>query len=88
MDFSTESWDWLGGWLKERGLPGMAVAVADADGEVEFTIGNAPPKTFKKGDTYLIPVKTPHIAKAGAAGVKLVGTFVVEKDQPLASPAP
>jgi len=58
------------------------------DGEVEFTIGNAPPKTFKKGDTYLIPVKTPHIAKAGAAGVKLVGTFVVEKDQPLASPAP
>src|SRR5262245_12008389 len=37
MDFSTESWDWLGGWLKGRGLPGMAVAVADADGEVEFT---------------------------------------------------
>jgi quercetin dioxygenase-like cupin family protein len=58
------------------------------DGEVEFTIGNAPPKTFKKGDAYMIPVKTPHVAKAGPAGAKLVGTFVVEKDQPLASPAP
>jgi D-alanyl-D-alanine carboxypeptidase len=34
MDFSTESWDWLGDWLKRRGLPGMAVAVSDRDGLV------------------------------------------------------
>ena len=58
------------------------------EGAIEFTIGEAPPKVFKQGDTYMIPVSVPHIAKAGPAGVKLMGTFVVEKDKPLASPAP
>ena len=37
MDFSTESWDWLGDWVAGRGLPGMAVAIMDADDEVQFT---------------------------------------------------
>jgi CubicO group peptidase (beta-lactamase class C family) len=32
MNFSTQGWDWLGDWLKRRGLPGMAVAVAGPDG--------------------------------------------------------
>jgi quercetin dioxygenase-like cupin family protein len=58
------------------------------EGTIEFTIGEQPPKVFKQGDTYMIPVSTPHVAKAGPAGVKLMGTFVVEKDKPLASPAP
>jgi CubicO group peptidase (beta-lactamase class C family) len=31
MDFSTEDWEWLGAWLKRRGLPGMAVAATDRD---------------------------------------------------------
>ena len=34
MNFSTDSWDWLGDWLKRRGLPGMAVAVADRESPV------------------------------------------------------
>jgi quercetin dioxygenase-like cupin family protein len=58
------------------------------EGAIEFTVGEGPPKTFKQGDTYMIPVSVPHIAKAGPAGVKLMGTFVVEKDKPLATPAP
>lgn len=32
MDFSTDDWQWLGEFLKRRGLPGMAVAVAGPDG--------------------------------------------------------
>ena len=37
MGFSTEDWlPWLGDFLKRRGLPGMAVAVAGPDGGVEF----------------------------------------------------
>jgi hypothetical protein len=32
-------------------------------------------------------VSAPHTAKAGPNGVKLVGTFVVDKDKPIASPA-
>ena len=31
MPFSTDDWQWLGDFLKRRGLPGMAVAVADGD---------------------------------------------------------
>jgi quercetin dioxygenase-like cupin family protein len=58
------------------------------DGSMELTIGSQPPATVKQGDTYLIPATVPHIVKAGPGGVKLVATFVVEKDKPLASPAP
>jgi CubicO group peptidase (beta-lactamase class C family) len=36
MNFSNERWDWLGDWLKRRGLPGMAVAIAGRDGETAF----------------------------------------------------
>jgi CubicO group peptidase (beta-lactamase class C family) len=36
MDFSTEDWEWLGDWLERRGLPGIAIAVADEDEEVAF----------------------------------------------------
>src|SRR5437588_12333953 len=39
------------------------------DGSIEFTIGEQPSKTFKQGDSYLIPVSVPHVAKAGPAGV-------------------
>jgi quercetin dioxygenase-like cupin family protein len=58
------------------------------DGTVEFDVAGQPSKTFKQGDTYRIPVGTPHTAKAGPNGVKLIGTFVVDKDKPIASPAP
>jgi quercetin dioxygenase-like cupin family protein len=58
------------------------------DGSMELAIGSQPPATFKQGDTYMIPATVPHSVKAGPAGVKLVATFVVEKDKPLASPAP
>lgn len=67
--------------------PGAEVGYV-IDGSLEFTIGNQAPKTFNKGDTYMIPVSVPHSAKAGPNGVKMVGTFVVEKDKPLASPSP
>ena len=36
MNFSNEQWNWLGHWLKRRGLPGMAVAIAGRDGETAF----------------------------------------------------
>ena len=58
------------------------------DGTVEFDVVGQAPKTFKQGETYKIPVSAPHTAKAGPSGVKLIGTFVVEKDKPIASPAP
>ena len=67
--------------------PGVEVGYV-LDGSVEFAIDGQPPRLFRQGDTYMVPVTAPHVAKAGAAGVKLIGTFVVDKDKPLASPAP
>ena len=32
----TSDWDWLGGFLQRRGLPGMAVAVMGPDGPAKF----------------------------------------------------
>jgi quercetin dioxygenase-like cupin family protein len=75
------------GFVARHTHPGAEVGYV-LDGSVEFTIGNDSPKLFRQGDTYMIPVAAPHSARAGAAGVKLIGTFVVEKDKPLASPAP
>ena len=34
--FSTEDWQWLGDFLKRRGLPGIAIAVNDGD-ELAFS---------------------------------------------------
>ena len=31
MPFSTDDWQWLGDFLKRRGLPGLAIAVRDGD---------------------------------------------------------
>jgi CubicO group peptidase (beta-lactamase class C family) len=36
MSSTTEDWDWLGDFLKRRGLPGMAVAVAGPGGGTDF----------------------------------------------------
>jgi quercetin dioxygenase-like cupin family protein len=67
--------------------PGVEVGYV-IDGSIEFTISGEAPKTYRRGDTYTVPVTTPHSAIAGPNGVRMVGTFVVEKDKPLASPAP
>ena len=39
------------------------------------------------GDGFQIPPRTPHGGKNGPAKTVLVGTYVVEKGKPLASPA-
>jgi beta-lactamase class C len=31
MDFSTDDWQWLGDFLKRRGLPGLAIATSGRD---------------------------------------------------------
>jgi len=36
MEFSSGDWEWLGDWLKRRGLPGMAIAATNAEGEQAF----------------------------------------------------
>jgi quercetin dioxygenase-like cupin family protein len=58
------------------------------EGEVNLVVGSDPAKTFKPGDSFVIPEGVPHGGKSGPNGTKLIGTYIVEKGKPLASPAP
>jgi quercetin dioxygenase-like cupin family protein len=67
--------------------PGVEVGYV-LEGAVAFKIGDAPPKTFNQGESFLIPANAPHSVKTGPNGVKLLNTFVVDKDKPLLIPMP
>jgi quercetin dioxygenase-like cupin family protein len=58
------------------------------EGEITLMVEGQPDKVLKPGDSWLIPANTPHDAKAGPAGAKVIADYVVEKGKPLASPAP
>jgi quercetin dioxygenase-like cupin family protein len=59
------------------------------EGEGQLLIDGQPPRTVKAGESFVIPAGVVHDAhNAGAAPMKLVGVFVVEKGKPMASPAP
>jgi quercetin dioxygenase-like cupin family protein len=58
------------------------------DGEGELLVDGAPPRRMKAGEAFIVPAGTVHDARnAGSATTKLVGVYVVEKGQPLATPA-
>lgn len=58
------------------------------DGSGTLNIEGEPPHELKPGDSYMVSAGKPHDGKAGPNGLKFVGVYVVEKDKPLASPAP
>jgi quercetin dioxygenase-like cupin family protein len=66
--------------------PGMESGYMLA-GEMELLIEGQPPKQLKAGDSYQIPAGAIHDGRSGAAGAKVIATYVVRKGEPLASPA-
>jgi len=75
----------IAGWHTH---PGDEVSYV-MDGEATLMIAGQPPRKVKAGEGFVIPAGTVHNAKnEGAAAVKLVGVYVIEKGKPLASPAP
>ena len=58
------------------------------EGGLELAVKGQPTKTVKVGDGYQIPPETPHGGRNGDKPTKLIITYVVEKDKPLAAPAP
>lgn len=56
------------------------------EGGFELLIDGEPPRLLKAGDSYVVPPNTVHDAKTGAAGAKVIATYVVEKGKPLAAP--
>jgi quercetin dioxygenase-like cupin family protein len=60
------------------------------DGEAILMVEGQPDRPLKAGDSFLIPPGVPHDARNTSSDkpVKVVSTYVVEKDKPLATPAP
>lgn len=59
------------------------------EGETQLLVDGQPARTVKAGESFVIPAGVVHDAhNATGAPVKLVGVYVVEKGQPLATPAP
>ncbi|MBL8588084.1 MAG: cupin domain-containing protein, partial [Methylobacteriaceae bacterium] len=59
------------------------------EGEATFQVEGQPELVMKPGTTYSVPPGAIHGAKnTGDKPIRIVATFVVEKDKPLASPAP
>ena len=58
------------------------------DGEATLLIAGQPPRKVAAGDSFVIPAGVVHNGKNdGAAALKIIGVYVVEKGKPLASPA-
>lgn len=58
------------------------------EGGGELSVKGQSNRMMKVGDGFQVPPVAPHAWKNGAQPTKLVITYVVEKDKPLASPAP
>jgi quercetin dioxygenase-like cupin family protein len=57
------------------------------EGLVELSVDGEGARMLAPGDGFQVPPGVPHSAKNGPAKAVLVGTYVVEKGKPLASPA-
>lgn len=59
------------------------------EGEGELIIEGQPAKLLKPGDSWAIPAGAIHDAKvSGDKPLKIMAIYIVEKDKPLATPAP
>jgi quercetin dioxygenase-like cupin family protein len=67
--------------------PGEEAGVVIA-GTLKLEIGDKPALLLHAGDSYLVPRGARHQASAPEGETRVVATFVVDKDKPLATPAP
>jgi quercetin dioxygenase-like cupin family protein len=67
--------------------PGVESAYV-LEGENELSVQGQAPRMVKAGEGFQIPAEVPHSARNGPKPTKLIVTYTVEKDKPLASPAP
>jgi len=58
------------------------------EGGLELMVQGQPAKSYKAGEGFQVPPHTPHSGKNGDKPTKLIITYVVEADKPIASPAP
>ncbi|NHZ62538.1 cupin domain-containing protein [Massilia genomosp. 1] len=58
------------------------------EGEGQLLVDGAPARLLRAGDAFVVPAGVVHDAhNPGSAGMRLVGVFMVDRKQPLATPA-
>lgn len=57
-------------------------------GSLILSVDGQPDRLVKACEAFLIPANTPHSGRVGPDGMRSLGTFFVEKQKPLLSPAP
>lgn len=68
--------------------PGEEIAYV-LEGTVVLEIDGMPAKTMKAGEGFIVPSGKTHNARNTGSGVaKVLGTYIVEKGKPLATPVP
>jgi quercetin dioxygenase-like cupin family protein len=67
--------------------PGIETAIILTGGGI-LSVKGQPDRAVKAGDSFQIPVATPHALQNGDAPTSIASTYVIEKGKPLASPAP
>ena len=58
------------------------------EGEGTLSVKGQPDRLVKAGDAFQVPPEVPHSLRNGGAKTRLAITYIVEKDKPLATPAP
>ena len=77
-----------GGHAGRHTHPGDEISYV-LEGQVELLVDGQPPRTYKAGESFVVPAGTIHDASnASGEPVRLLGVYVVEKGKPLATPAP
>jgi quercetin dioxygenase-like cupin family protein len=76
-----------GGLVPPHAHPGVEMAYV-VEGHAVVTIAGQTPLNLSAGDSFSVPPKMVHsVRNAGPGALTLVSTYVVDKAQPLSSPA-
>jgi quercetin dioxygenase-like cupin family protein len=68
--------------------PGVEIGYVEA-GQALLSVEGQPDRRLARGDSFSIPPRTPHSLRNLTAGPLIVlSTYVVERGQPLSTPAP
>ena len=77
-----------GGLVGPHTHPGIEMAYV-LDGRGLLKVRGEPTLSFSAGDSFSVPARTVHsVENTGPGALTMVSTYVVEKGQPIASPAP
>lgn len=76
-----------GALLPRHTHPGVEITSC-VSGEMDLSVDGQPVRHIAAGDHFQVPAGVAHSIKVGNEPAVLLATFVVEKDKPMATPAP